>query len=293
MKYTIENEVLRVSVDALGSQLNSIYCKQDKVEHLWQRDPEVWKNSAPVLFPQTGRLKDMRFTAKGKEYEGVIHGIAKLFPFSLVSQGDTYLNLELVSNEETYAMWPYHFRLESSFVLDGDTLHHTLRVENLDEDRLFFGAGFHPGFNVPFDEAHTYKDYVLRFDCVESPLCINTNDNEGLVGNQMYCLGSNITEIPLTEHLFDNDSHLMMGLKSRTIGLYEKDSGRGVVCSIRNFPYVLLWSKPGAPQYVCIEPWCSVPSRLDGGYEWEEKPAAAVLQPGEAWDTTMSLAFVR
>ena len=47
------------------------------------------------------------------------------------------------------------------------------------------------------------------------------------------------------------------------------------------------------PPFICIEPWHSLPSRTDGGYEWDQKPAAAILQPEESWSTTLSMAFVR
>ena len=82
-------------------------------------------------------------------------------------------------------------------------------------------------------------------------------------------------------------------MQSDTLGIYEKDSGRAVVCSLKNFPYCLIWSKAGEPKFVCIEPWHSLPSRTDGGYDWDQKPAAAILQPEESWSTTLSIAFVR
>ena len=33
MKYTIENEKLRITVDSLGAELCSVICKEDGVEH--------------------------------------------------------------------------------------------------------------------------------------------------------------------------------------------------------------------------------------------------------------------
>ena len=114
-----------------------------------------------------------------------------------------------------------------------------------------------------------------------------------LITGKTYTMGSNFNTIPLTDHLFDNDSYCMVGLKSDTLGIYEKDSGRGVVCSIKNFPYCLIWSKPGEPKFVCIEPWNSLPSPENGGLAWNEKPAAAVIAPAESWSTTLSTAFVR
>ena len=108
-----------------------------------------------------------------------------------------------------------------------------------------------------------------------------------------YCLGCNITTIPIDENLFAADSHCMTNLKSATLGIFEKGSGRGVVCNIEEFPYTLLWSKKGMPKFVCIEPWQSLPSYEGSSTKWEEKPAAAILEPGEAWSTTLSTSFVR
>ena len=85
----------------------------------------------------------------------------------------------------------------------------------------------------------------------------------------------------------------MVNLRSQTIGIYEKDTGRAVVCDIADFPYTLIWSKPGQPQFVCIEPWHSLPSAENGSTQWEKKPAAAILAPGEEWSCTLSTDFVR
>jgi aldose 1-epimerase len=66
-----------------------------------------------------------------------------------------------------------------------------------------------------------------------------------------------------------------------------------VVCNIEQFPYTLIWSKPGMPKFVCIEPWHSLPSPEGGSIKWDEKPAAAILESGEAWSATLSTSFVR
>ena len=111
------------------------------------------------------------------------------------------------------------------------------------------------------------------------------------MNGKVYSLGNNIQKIPLDEHLFDNDSHCMVNLRSRTLGIYEKDSQRAVICGIGGFPYTLIWSKPGKPEFVCIEPWHSIPSTVGDVDVWEEKPAAAILAPGEAFSCTLKMTF--
>ena len=293
MDYILENEYLKVTVTDWGAQLKSVVRKSDGVEHIWQADPAVWGYHAPILFPYCGKLKDGKFTYNGQTYESPAqHGFARTSTHRFVRQSTHELILELMDSAETLAVWPWHFRLLSIFTLENDVLHHTLTVENTDAEPICFGIGYHPAFAIPFDGNHTFDDYTRRFSQVESPLCAVTAPC-GLVADKMYSLGSNLTEIPITAGMFDQDSHCMLNLHSKTLGLYEKNTGRGVVCSLEGFPYCLIWSKPGVPQFVCIEPWHSLPSYENGSIAWEEKPYAARIEPGQRWSTTLKTQFVR
>ncbi len=292
MEYILENDILAVTVTTDGAQVKSVVHKKDDTEHIWQADETVWGYHAPILFPFTGRLKDGVMMAKGQSFQMPPHGFARNLEHTFVFQNKHTLVLQLTDSPQTRELWPYRFRLLSAFTLEGDVLHHTLTVENRDEQALSFGIGFHPAFAVPFDNQHSYKDYEFRFNKTESPLCLDTVPR-GLLSGKTYYLDKNIKKIPLTDTLFANDSHCMVGLQSDTLGIYEKDTGRGVVCAIKAFPYSLIWSKPGEPKFVCIEPWNSLPDAEDSSGKWQEKPAAAVLAPGESWSTTLSTAFIR
>ena len=266
--------------------------KCDGVEHIWQADKSVWGYHAPILFPHCGKVVDGKIEAKGQVYESSQHGFARGMEHTFVDQTATSVVLELRACPETLARFPYEFALISTFTLENDTLHHTLTVENWDDEKMPFGIGYHPAFTIPFDDKHQATDYEFRFSEMESPLCIGCLPL-GLVHGNNYYLGSNLTSIPVEDGMFNNDSHCMVNLKSQTLGIYEKGTGRGVVCNIADFPYCLIWSKPGMPKFLCIEPWQSLPSPEGGSIKWEEKPAAAILDPGESWSTTLSTSFVR
>ena len=277
MEYTIENDYLIVTVTTWGAQVKSVVRKFDDVEHMWQADKSVWGYHAPILFPHTGKVVDDLIETKGEVYQAKQHGFARLMEHTLVRQTEDTIVMELRSSEETLRIFPYAFRLVSTFTLDGDTLHHKLTVENWDADKLYFGIGYHPAFTVPFDDEHTLSDYELRFSEPESPICLGCQPL-GLIHGDFYTLGNNIRALPITRELFANDSHCMVNLKSHKLGIYEKGTGRGVVCDISEFPYTLIWSMPGGePKFVCIEPWHSLPSPEGGSIRWEEKPAAAIL----------------
>ncbi len=293
MEFIMENDYLKVTVTDWGAQVKSVVRKCDGAEHIWQADPAVWGYHAPILFPYCGRLKDGKMEVNGKVYESATqHGFARTATHRLKEHSGEKVVLQLTESAETLAVFPWKFCLESTFRLEGDTLHHTLTVKNTDAVPFSFGIGYHPAFAIPFDSQHTYADYALRFSQMESPLCLGTAP-KGLVNGQIYSLGSNLQSIPVTAGMFDHDSHCMVNLQSRTLGIYEQDSGRAVVCDIGDFPYCLIWSKPGVPQFICIEPWNSLPSYEFGSHQWDEKPAAARLDPGQSWATTLKTTFVR
>ena len=86
----------------------------------------------------------------------------------------------------------------------------------------------------------------------------------------------------------------MAGLRTRTLGIYEKDTGRSIVCDVAGFPYTLIWSALSKPvRFVCIEPWNSLPASVNDPQEWEQRAAAACLAPGGEWSTTLSTTFER
>lgn len=293
MEFILENEYLKVTVTTRGAQLKSVVRKCDGVEHMWQADKSHWGYHAPILFPYCGKVKDGMIEARGQHFENLPqHGFARIGEHSLIAHTENTVVLELRDSEATQAMWPYAFRLVTTYRLEADTVHHSLKVCNTDDEPVSFGIGYHPGFAIPFDEDHVATDYAFRFDTPQSPLCLNCQPG-GLYQGNTYYLAHNTDTIPIDAHLFDNDSHCMVGLSARTLGVYEKGTGRGVVCNISAFPYTLIWSKPGMPRFVCIEPWHSIPSAQDGDHKWEHKPAAATVAPGESWETTLSMTFKR
>ena len=93
---------------------------------------------------------------------------------------------------------------------------------------------------------------------------------------------------------FADDSFCMAGLRTGTIGICEKDTGRNITCKVEGYPYSLIWSAPAKPvRFVCIEPWHSLPAAATDPQDWEQRAAAACLAPGESWQTTLSTTFER
>ena len=293
MEYILENEYLKLTVSSHGAEPVSVISKKDREECLWQGDSSIWGRHAPILFPYTGKLPNGEMIVDGRSYAGGQHGFARYLEHSLKEQTKERLVLELRSNEKTLEKFPFDFILSSIFTLEKNTVPHTLSVTNTGTCRLSFGIGYHPAFLCPFDAEHETEDYEFRFDRMESPLVIDTRPN-GLLSGKCSYLDTNITKIQLHDRLFDNDSYCMANLKSSTLGIYEKNSDRSVVCNIESFPYTLIWSALSEKiHFVCIEPWHSLPGVEGGTSEWEKQAAAAVLEAGESFSTTLSMTFNR
>ena len=73
MQYSIENEILRLTVDTHGAEPVSVLHKPTGAELLWQGDPAVWGRHAPILFPYTGKLTGGKnFSLKSNNVIGIV-----------------------------------------------------------------------------------------------------------------------------------------------------------------------------------------------------------------------------
>lgn len=291
MQATIQNEFLTLTVDTMGAEMVSVKNKNGE-EMLWCGDPSAWSGHAPILFPWAGNYPD-GYTYQGKTYPGGRHGFARRMEHTLVkADGDTAV-FELRSSAETLEKYPFDFVLTTTYELIGWQVRLSVTAKNESGEQMPFGIGFHPGFAVPFDDQHDTEDYEFRFDKLENPVMLAALPR-GLMTGKCSLLGTAMDKLQLTDHLFDNDSLNLTSLNSKTIGIYEKDTGRHISCEIEDFPYVLLWSaNTEKVRFVCIEPWRTMPGVEGDIQELSEHPAAAVLAPGESDTTVLKIDFAR
>ena len=86
MRYTIENEFIRLTVDSLGAEMVSAVDLATGSEMIWCADPAVWNRHAPILFPYAGKLTGGHFKAEdGKIYAGGQHGFARDMEHALLN----------------------------------------------------------------------------------------------------------------------------------------------------------------------------------------------------------------
>ena len=154
----ISNQFLTVGINPLGATLWSIRDKETDTEYVWQGDPKYWVNRAPNLFPYVGRLTEGRYRLYGKEYEMVIHGFSRNSLFQVVQSSQDMVTFRLQDSQETLVQYPYHFVFDVTYQLEGNRIAITYRVENCNDNVMYFGIGAHPGFMVPLEEGLAFED---------------------------------------------------------------------------------------------------------------------------------------
>lgn len=290
MLHLLQNDTLTITVSERGAELQSILdC--DGTEYLWQGDPAYWADRAINLFPYVARLTDGAYQMDGTLYHLPIHGFAPTSMFSLSAKTEDSLTFVLTDSEETYRQYPRHFAFYICYRLQGKTLHITYKVENRDIRVMYFGLGGHPGFRLPMADGIAFSDYELQFSNPCHPRRVGFTDACFLDGNTSDFPLQNHQILPLCHSLFDNDAIVLSNMDREVTLRTAKDSRKITVC-FPQMPYLGLWHAPKteAP-YLCIEPWCSLPSKQDQITEFETQPDLIRLDPGCAYQNEWSISI--
>lgn len=279
MLHTIQNQYLTVAASEKGAELQSIRAF-DGTEYLWQGDARYWKDRALNIFPYVARLTEGQYEMDQKRYKMPIHGLAPYVRFSFSGGEGDAMTFVTTDTEETRNHYPRRFAFRVSYALREDTLSVTYEVENRDEKALFFGLGGHPGFNVPLRTGLRFSDYRLEFSQPCQPRRIGFTPDCFLDGTDAPFPLEGGTQIPLRHELFDDDAVVLTDM-TREVTLFTPMDAHGLTVSFPQMPYLGLWHAPEteAP-YLCIEPWCTLPSKQDEIAVFERDELLCLL-PGE------------
>ena len=280
----IENQNLKVTINAKGAELTSIYHKGLQMEYLWGGDPNVWGKHSPLLFPIVGTLRQNSWKYKGKTWTLPRHGFARDMEFAVEQQSKDGLTLLLKSNEATRAKYPFDFELRVIYQLAPNGLATTYNVKNNSGEEMYFSIGGHPAFRVPLAERTTYTDYYLEFEEKETasrwPI-----SKEGLIETTPQPILDNTNVMPITRDLFSGDALVFKNLASTTVSLKSRRSRHGLDFDFTDFPYLGIWSaKNEKADFICIEPWCGIADSVDSDQQMEDKEGIQQLAPGETFE---------
>ncbi len=141
------NARLGVAVKAEGAELTSLRTAE-RHELLWQAGPE-WPRHAPVLFPIVGRLAGDTLRHDGSALRMTQHGFARDRRFDWLARDEDGCRLVLGDDAQSRAMFPFGFRLEVDYRLEGGRVAVEYALQNTGPTVLPASLGAHPAFRWP------------------------------------------------------------------------------------------------------------------------------------------------
>ena len=254
---------------------------------MWQGDPTYWSGQAPVLFPICGSVRNDTVVYENKDGSHEIgkiprHGLVRKKEFNLVDQTDNSVTFAIEDDEEMYANYPYHFRLEITYTVTGKTIRTQYKIYNKESEKSMpYFIGGHPGFNCPLLDDEIYEDYYLEFEkpetcTVPKPFpetgMLDLKDRNSWLNNQK--------EIDLNYEFFSYDAVTLDELKSRTVALRSRKHDKGLKLDFKELPNLIVWSTLNKGPFIALEPWSGLSTSIEEGDRLEDKKDVKILKPG-------------
>lgn len=279
--FTIQNQRISAVVSARGAELQSIK-NAAGTEYLWQGDEKYWGDRAINIFPYVARLTKGEYVYRDRIYHMKIHGFLREKELSVEKILSDELILGIEDDAQTWEQYPFHFHYHIGYKLVGNELCVSIHVENKGDDYMYFGAGGHPGFQVPLGHHGEFEDYYLQFEKGIKPVRIGFSEQKFPDGTSAsFRLGAG-DRLPLRHQLFDQDA-IVLRNAGDSVSLQADGRTEKITLVFPDIPYLGIWSTPhtDAP-FVCLEPWTSLPSRQGVVEDLEEKDDLISLPPGDS-----------
>lgn len=279
MQQTLSNDLLTVTVDTHGAELQGIVNRLTGHQYLWQGDPTFWGRRSPVLFPIVGSVWQGKYSMDGREWPMSQHGFARDRDFEIVTDcPDDEAWFALEADESTHALYPRRFRLEIGYRLHEARITVMWRVTNLDDRDMSFQIGAHPAFNYPaFNAADPVHGY-FGFD--RKPVEAEVVAEKGCVGTELVPITTDADNmLPIEADTFKRDAIILADGKIHRVSMLDKDH-RPYLTMLFSAPLVGLWSPSGAAPFVCIEPWWGRCDRVGFTGDFANREHVNTIAPG-------------
>ncbi len=273
---TITSGALTAMIDPLGAEL--IHLRDaDGRELMTDADPAFWTGHAPILFPVVGMPFEETIRVDGRAYPMKKHGFARRAQFETVEANETSVTFALIDSADTRDSYPFAFRLELTYTLDGATLDIAARVMNPAETPLPASFGFHPAFAWPLPYGQDRAAHRILFDADE-PDTLRTIATDGTIAAARKASPLDGRELRLRDDLFAQDALVWDAIRSDAV-VYGAPDGPRLRIAFPDTPMLGIWTKPGAA-YVCVEPWHGIadPEGYRGAYR--DKPGVFEVPAG-------------
>lgn len=287
--YQLENEHVYLEVSDQGAELIRLNGKKTGRAYLFDADPRYWKRHSPVLFPLVGSLREKQYRYGGKSYSMSQHGFARDRQFQPERRSADSLWFVLESDAASREIYPFDFRLEIGYCLEGQGLQVKWRVTNTGSGQMYFSIGAHPAFfcsmtpeNGPdTDRIHVGEQLSGQFTCYH----ISENGLALTADTECYPC-----DLPVTADLFARDAVIADGAQAKRLALADAAGTEYVVMNFEA-PLFGLWAPCGDAPFVCLEPWYGRCDAADFTGSLEERVHGNTLKAGEMFNAAYTIAL--
>ena len=281
----IANGTLTAAINPHGAELSSLQDAQGR-ELMTDADPAFWTGRAPILFPIVGAAYRDTIHVDGVDYPIGKHGFARTSRFDLVAHEPMRAVFALTDSAETRRHYPFAFRLEVAFTLDGATLSVEARIINPADTPLLASFGFHPAFAWPLPFGQARGDHRIVFSADE-PDRLEKIAKDGTIAAGTRASPLHHRTLQLADDLFATDALVWDHVRSDHV-TYGAPTGPQLQVAFPDTPKLGIWTKPGA-HYVCIEPWHGIADPEGYTGEFRDKPGVFEVAPGDVKRIGMSV----
>lgn len=243
---------------------------------IWEARPEVWPETAPLLFPVVGWTRNGEVRVEGKTYPLGLHGFARQREFRLVTRQADRARFALASDAATRRLYPFDFTFTVDYAVAEGSVSTGLTVANAGDRPMPYACGLHPGFRWPF-AGGLAADYRLHFAVPENPVVPQIAPG-GLIARATRTLPLEGAVLLLDPGLFDNDALCLLNAASTSLR-FEAPDGAAIAIEGEDFAHWGVWCRPGNG-YLCIEQWTGFGDPEDFAGDLFSKPSMRVLPPG-------------
>lgn len=286
--YALKSGDLSALFTSAGAELKSLKDCKTGQEYMWNANPVFWKRTSPVLFPLVGNYKNKEVRYNGRIYSLPQHGFARDMDFELVSLAQDEIWFGLSSSPETIRKYPFLFRLEIGYKLEGRRLCVTWKVINRGKETMYFSIGGHPAFVCPLRKEDKQSDHFLHFDA-DGEVKSRMIGSSGLATDTILTYPLEDGYLRITEDLFDHDALVIEDHQAQRVSLCTPDKKPYVTVSFEA-PLFGVWSVPGkeAP-FVCIEPWFGRCDHENFNGTLQEREWGNELEPSGTFETSYTI----
>ena len=278
---TIENELLKVSVNLNGGSLTSIYDKVNNNELLYKPTGKSWSGQDVVIFPFVARLKDSKYLYNNQTYSMKNHGLIRYNELKVLDQKSTSITLSFDYNEETLKQYPYKFHFEILYSLNNNELSISYKIKNVDDKTIYYEFGGHPALKASGYESNNefiYENTKLSFSKdIETKRYVLDDSGSYIVNEELVTLKKDII---LTKEFITKDKTLIYDINGiNNVKLFT--NGYTYSFDISEAEILALWTMPGFGDYICVEPWWGIPDYINPNHELKDKPLMHSLKCGD------------